>query len=37
MTEKKQKPDRKFWIRVVCIVLAVIMIGSTFLAALGVF
>ena len=37
MTTKKQQDRKKFWVRVLCIVLAFLMIGSTLLAALGIF
>lgn len=36
-TNKKQQDKKKFWIRVMCVVLAFLMVGSTLLAALGVF
>ena len=37
MTTKKQQDRKKFWIRVICIFLAVLMIGSSLVAALGLF
>ena len=37
MTTKKQQERKQFWIRVICIVLAVLMIGSSLVAALGLF
>lgn len=36
MSTKKQE-QKKFWIRVICIVLVVLLAGSTLLAALGIF
>lgn len=37
MSTKKQQDRKKMWIRVICIALAVLMIGSTVVAALGLF
>jgi len=37
MTTKKQQDRKKFWVRVICIVLAVLMAGSSLLALLDVF
>jgi uncharacterized membrane protein len=37
MSTKKQQERKKFWIRVICVVLALLMIGSTLVAALGLF
>lgn len=37
MSTKKQKEKRKFWVRLICIVLAVLMAGSSLLALLEVF
>ena len=37
MTTKKQQDRKKFWIRVICVVLAFLMVGSSLLAALGLF
>ena len=37
MSTKKAADAKKLWIRVLSIVLAVIMIGSTLLAAMGLF
>ena len=37
MTGKTQQDKKKMLVRVLCIVLAVIMVGSTVLAALGIF
>jgi succinate dehydrogenase hydrophobic anchor subunit len=37
MTTKKQQEKKKFWIRVLCVVLAVLMIGSSIAAIFGVF
>ena len=37
MTTKKKQDKKKFWIRVVCIVLAILMIGSSIAAIFGVF
>ena len=37
MSTQKQKDKKKFWIRVLCIVLAVLMIGSSLVAALSLF
>ena len=35
MSTQKQKDQKQFWIRVLCIVLAVLMIGSSLVAALS--
>ena len=35
MSTQKQKEKRQLWIRVLCIVLAVLMIGSSLVAALS--
>ena len=35
MTTQKQKDMKKFWIKVLCVFLAVLMIGSSLVAALG--
>ena len=37
MASKKQQDRNKFIVRVVCIVLAVMLIASSLLAALGIF
>ena len=37
MSTKSKQDKKKFWIRVICAVLAVIMVGTTLLAAFGVF
>jgi len=37
MTTKKQQDRKKFWVRVLCIVLAFLMIGSSIAAIFGVF
>lgn len=37
MSTKKQKDQKKFWVRLICIVLAVLMAGSSLLALLEVF
>lgn len=37
MTSKKQQDRKKFWVRLICIVLAVLMAGSSLLALLEVF
>ncbi len=37
MSTKKQQDQKKFWIRVICVVLAFLMIGSSVVAALGLF
>ena len=37
MSTKRQQERKKFWIRVICVVLALLMIGSTLVAALGLF
>lgn len=37
MTTNKQRDQKKFWIRVLCIAIAFIMIASTIMAALGLF
>lgn len=37
MSTKKQQDRKKMWIRVICIALCVLMIGSTVVAALGLF
>ena len=35
--ERTDREQTKFWVRVVCIVLAFLMIGSSLFAALGLF
>ncbi len=35
MSTQKQKEKKQFWIRVLCIILAVLMIGSSLVAALS--
>lgn len=35
MTTQKQKDTKKFWIKVLCVFLAVLMIGSSLVAALN--
>ncbi len=37
MSTQKQKDRKQFWIRVLCIVLAVLMIGSSLVAVLDLF
>ena len=37
MSTQKQKDKKQFWIRVLCIVLAILMIGSSLVAALSLF
>ena len=37
MTMQKRKDMKQFWIRVLCIFLAVLMIGSSLVAALSLF
>ncbi len=37
MTNKKQLDRKKLWIRVICILLVVLLAGSTVIAALGIF
>ena len=37
MSTKKQQDRKKFWVRLICIVLAVLMAGSSLLALLEVF
>ncbi len=37
MSVKSKQDKKKFWIRVICTVLAVIMVGSTLLAVFDVF
>ena len=37
MSTKKQQDRKKFWIKVMCVVLAFLMVGSTVVAALGIF
>lgn len=37
MTSKKQQDRKKFWVRLICIVLALLMAGSSLLALLEVF
>ena len=35
MSVQKQKDKKKFWIRVLCVFLAVLMLGSSLVAALS--
>lgn len=37
MATKKQQDRKKFWVRIICIGLAVLMAGSSLLALLEVF
>ena len=37
MSTQKQKDRKQFWIRVMCIVLAVLMIGSSLIAVFDLF
>ncbi len=37
MTTQKQRDRKQFWIKVLCIFLAVLMIGSSLVAALNLF
>ena len=37
MSAKKQQERKKFWIRLICILMVVLLAGSTVLAALGIF
>ncbi len=37
MSTQKQKEKRQLWIRILCIVLAILMIGSSLVAALSLF
>lgn len=37
MSTKKQQEQKKFWVRVLCIFLVVLMAGSSLLALLEVF
>ncbi len=37
MTTSKKQKLQKTWIRIICIFLIVVMVGSTVLAALGLF
>ena len=37
MSTKKPQEKNKFWLRVICIALVVILIGSTVIAALTIF
>ncbi len=37
MSTRKQQERKKFWVRVICIALAVLMAGSSLLALLNVF
>ncbi len=37
MSTQKQKDRKQLWIKVLCIFLAVLMIGSSLVAALGIF
>ena len=37
MTNKKQQDKKKFWVRVICIVLVVLLMGSTLAAIFGIF
>lgn len=37
MSTKKQQDRKKFWVRTICIFLAVLMAGSSLLALLNVF
>lgn len=35
MSTQKQKDQKKFWVKVLCVVLAVLMVGSSLVAALS--
>lgn len=37
MTTSKKDQQKKMWIRIICIGLVIILVGSTLLAALGIF
>ena len=37
MTTKKQQDRKKFWVRILCVVLAFLMIGSSIATIFGVF
>ena len=37
MSTQKQKDKKQMWVRVLCIVLAILMIGSSLVAALSLF
>jgi hypothetical protein len=37
MTTSKKEQTKKLWIRIICFGLVIILIGSTLLAALGIF
>lgn len=37
MAGKKQKNIKQFWIRVICVVLAVLLAGSSLMALFGIF
>ncbi len=37
MSSKKQQDRKKFWVRLICIALAVLMAGSSLLALLNIF
>ncbi len=37
MTTSKKEQTKKLWVRIICIGLVIILVGSTLLAALGIF
>ena len=37
MANNKQQDRKKFWVRVICIVLVVLLMGSTLAAIFGIF
>ncbi len=37
MTTSKKEQAKKLWVRIICIGLVIILVGSTLLAALGIF
>lgn len=37
MASRKQEDRKKFWVRVICIVLVVLLMGSTLAAIFGIF
>lgn len=37
MTTSKKEQTKKLWVRIICIALVIILVGSTLLAALGIF
>lgn len=37
MSNKKQKDNKKFWVRLICIILVVLLAGSSILALFEIF